>query len=577
MRRLLTLLLLVPLVALAQPDEGECTLDLSGLEYPGSDGPTDLTGIARFGGAATGADLPQGTNSVLTCRTLNRTVVTLFSKDVYRPGFSSSNRSAVTQNTGTTAYAPRHEVVSGDPEDFHALSLFDYGLRIELPDGRTFYSIGRPGQATTPRLLTIDRSRDVGVEGRTVVQVREAGAQSASGSVTIAFHATPSDTPSPGLQPGQALVVVTGEKEMMVTVPATWGRGYESSDCAGCDPWILRLGLGGGYGGGMLNIQGVRPADAPNSMAGIGWGGFRPGANGQLPSGFVRDAMMYDVQFPGETQTWYSAGQPGKPVDLHAPLQQSPYSFGGSNGLSYARIHANGSGYDEDERSYAGWTDFHAWKAKLNPLPREVRAVARVSARYHTTAGDSPAPDPSTGFGMGGSFTASVDGLRMRGVASIVEGGGVFSLSMSGGAPGSIGGTFSFGGRGEPRERTFRYAEDAPPGANEVVGTFSGNGGGVPMSCVFQPGSARELEITNVTDETVEGTFSGTVECRDQYGGVYPRTVTGGEFEAARAMPGGQINLPDPETLPTTVSMPSCIDVPPGVTLPANSPIPACD
>ncbi|MEO0557969.1 MAG: hypothetical protein AAF170_07280 [Bacteroidota bacterium] len=567
MQRLFLVLLFAPLAALAQPDEGTFTLEFIG-SIPQYDGPNELTGQARFGGAPTNADAPPGTNSVLTFQALNRATVTLYSKDVYRPGLRAPRQYSNTYDPGTTTLAPPHDIVSGVPEDFNGLSLFDYGLRLELPDGRTFYSYGRPSGPVGSQDFRISYSTDDEVRGRVRVPIKEDGASYSSGAVLLTFSATPSEAPLPGLQPGQALVVVTGEHEIMTTLPATWSRGMQTNDCTACDPWILRLGMGGPYAGGLLSIQGVRPADAPQSTAGIGWGGFRPGANGQLPSGFVRTAMLYDVTLPGETQTWHSAGRPGKPVDLQASPSLAPYSIGGGNGLDYGRIYADGRGMSEDERAYVGWTDFHAWKAKLNPLPREVRAVVRISVRYHTPDGASQAPEQiaGSGLGMGGSFSAFVDGLRFTGGASVVDTEGVFSLSMTGVSQSAgMGGTFSFGGRGELRERTYRFTDDATPSANRVVGTFSASGPR-PMRCLFEPGSSYSLRVTDITDDTVEGEFTGQARCEDPKGAVYIKTITGGEFEALRPLTGGQIN----------VSMPSCITLPPGVQLPPNSPIPAC-
>ncbi|GAB5535498.1 MAG: hypothetical protein Rubg2KO_17470 [Rubricoccaceae bacterium] len=564
MHRLLLLLLFAPLVTLAQPAEGTFTLELIG-SIPEYDGPSEMTGPARFGGAAAGAEVPSGTNSVLTFRSLNRTRVTLYSKDVYRPGLRAPRRYPNTHDPGNTTYAPPHDIVSGVPGDFHGLSLFDYGLRLDFPDGRIFYSHGRPDGPSGNRDFRITYSTDDEVRGSVRVPIREDGASYATGAVLLTFSATPSETPLPGLQPGQALVVVTGEHEMMTTLPATWGRGTETSGCAGCNPWILRFGAGTLFAGNALDIVGQRPQDAPNAMSSIGWGGFRPGANGQAPLGFVRSSMLYSMMLPGEIEPYHSAGRPGKPFDLRASPGTAPYSLGGGDGLGYARIYADDRGPSEDERSYVGWTDFHAWKARMNPLPREVQAVIRISVRYHTPDGPSDPPEQIAGPNMGqmGSFTARIRGTQVSGSATSMDSGAGFQFQMMGSGA-AVGSVFSFGSRGDLRRHTYSLTapRSGPPTNSQAIGSLTTTDtAGRQMSCVFQSGTLR---ITSIADDSVEGTFRGNTQCRTPSGTTVQRNVTGGEFTAVRPMVGGQVSLPD------------CVTLPPGVNLPANSPIPAC-
>jgi hypothetical protein len=159
-----------------------------------------------------------------------------------------------------------------------------------------------------------------------------------------------------------------------------------------------------------------------------------------------------------------------------------------------------------------------------------------------------------------GSFSASANGGRISGVASITEAAGRFSLQMMGGAAGR-GASVTFGSGGPLAERTYQVAADAP-GEREVAGTFSTmDSAGRPLGCAFESGS---LVVSAIEAATVSGTFRGRARCQTQGGGTVFRRVTNGQFEASRTAPGGQIQVPD------------CITVPAGVTLPASSPIPAC-
>ena len=83
--RALSLLLLLPLVALAQPSE-RSTMTLTGQGYHD----LELEGEARFGGNPGDRDLPQGTNSVITFEGDDGSVGVLFSKDIARPRARSS-------------------------------------------------------------------------------------------------------------------------------------------------------------------------------------------------------------------------------------------------------------------------------------------------------------------------------------------------------------------------------------------------------------------------------------------------------------------------------------------------------
>ena len=539
MRRLLALALLVPLAALAQSDDGTFDLDVTGLP----DGPFEVTGEARFGGVPPDAEVPPAANSVLTFEADDGTRVVVYSKDVYRPGFAAPRRFSGTYDPGATSNAPPLAVSSGQPEDFVALGLFDYGLRLDLPDGRRFYAVGPPPDPSATASLRVSRSRDDEVRGRLRTSIREEGATFASGMLILEFDATPSGTPLPGLAQGQALVVVTGAQESMGVGTVAWGGIPAGGMCAACDPWTLTIVTPDG-----TRITGRRLDSAPDGRVGIGWGGSM-----EASSSVQRSEMTYLVYPPGAAQGWPSGHGTWVPVDIDAQPDDYDYSLGGSPFL-YAREY----GDDEPERSYAGWTDFEAWDVKYLPRPRDVRATLRVSARYHTP--DGPGSAPVTGMPSTGSFSASANGGRISGVASITEAAGRFSLQMMGGAAGR-GASVTFGSGGRLAERTYSVVADAPD-EGEVAGTFATmDSAGRPLGCAFESGS---LVVAAVEASTVSGTFRGRARCQTQAGGTVYRRVSNGVFEASRMAPGGQIQVPD------------CITVPAGVTLPAASPIPAC-